>query len=212
MKRTYNTRDANLNETKITRMLSNGPASLELQTIVFDNIKRTPNNNLGAAPIMLLLYKDVLMKARVIITGVGVGGFRGLGVNLSSNAYIQIGERIVLRNYGLTDHFSLGARSSTLVVGHVKTDFFYLGEDAYNKLMSFDYLSGRLLQLEVKGTLAGRGLVDLKLVSIDSSGASETLVERLNIPASGAQLATTQVRGRVRLLPSNGRIPEEATA
>lgn len=144
------------------------------------------------------------MKAKIVITSVGVGGVKGLGVNVGSAAYIQLGERVAVRNYGISDVLSLGEKSHTLAVGHVATTFFHLSEDARDKLLDLDYLAGKSLEVEVKGTLALRGQVDVRLILIDAEGAAETLIERLGIPAFGAQLATTQVRGRIKLL--SGRL------
>lgn len=142
------------------------------------------------------------MKAQVIISGVGFGGFVGAGVNIGVAAYLRIGERAALRNYAVVDLVSVGGASSTFVIGHVKTDYFFLGGEAYKKLMDTRYLAGKLLDIEVAGTVVGRGAVDIKIRTIDNDGVAETMVERLAIPARGVQATITKVRGRIRMIPA----------
>lgn len=143
------------------------------------------------------------MKASLRITGVGLGGFKGLGINIGSAAYFQIGQNPSVRNYGIIDCLSLGEKTHTFAFGHVATEPFHLGEAEYKSLMRLDHLTGKSMQIEVIGTLAGKGAIDLRVLLIDNQGIVETIVERMGIPAAGAQFATTRIRGRIRLLPSN---------
>ncbi len=69
------------------------------------------------------------MEMKVVIDGIGLAVPKtGFGINLFSGAYIKLrrakGVPIVLM--GLADGPSLGAKSGTVFVGHVETDWFLL--------------------------------------------------------------------------------------
>jgi len=66
-----------------------------------------------------------------------------------------------------------------------------------------------MLDIEAVGTIAYRGAIELRITAIDERGAGETLVERLNIPARGAQVSITKVRGRIRMIPVRLHTPQE---
>ncbi|KAB7624074.1 hypothetical protein [Alkalilimnicola sp. S0819] len=67
------------------------------------------------------------MKARIYISGLAAGVPKtGFGVNLATFAYLEIlpagRPTMTARVYGIADTLSVGNESSTLLVGHVKTD------------------------------------------------------------------------------------------
>lgn len=138
------------------------------------------------------------MEMKVIIDGMGLAIPKtGFGINLCSGSYIK------LRNYkggasillGIADGPSLGARSGTVFVGHVETDWFFIDPVKHNWVTNTIDLVGKKAEIEAIGTLMAKGRVDLKFTVYDKNGNAKELMSKVDLKSTGVEVANTKVRG-----------------
>lgn len=138
------------------------------------------------------------MEMKVVITGLGFSIPKsGLGLNILGGSYIalRISEKTPQVLMGLTDAFSLGSKSETVVVGHIETHWFIIDPVKHNWLTNTNSLMGKKAEIEVVGTLLAKGKVDLKFTVYDKNGNANELISKVDIDSSGFQVANTKVRG-----------------
>lgn len=142
---------------------------------------------------------DVVVK----LDGIAVGIPRiGLGLNAFSASYIQVNAapNQPLRTYGVAESFSVGGDNSTLVYGTITTAPINLSPEEF-QAFSVDNVSGKSFDIQVSGTVLVSGKADITISLIDDQGRVEEVIQRKDIKVKGGQLASTNVRGRARLMP-----------
>ena len=138
------------------------------------------------------------MEMKLVIDGMGLAIPKtGFGVNITSGCYIQLrnskGTPVILM--GIADGPSLGAKSGTVFVGHVETDWFFIDPVRHNWVTNTADLIGKKAEVEATGTLVAKGKVDLKFTVYDKNGNTKELMSKVDIKSTGAQIANTKVRG-----------------
>ena len=126
----------------------------------------------------------------------------GFGVNAVSGSYIQIrqGEGTPIQLLGLADKFSLGAKNGTVVFAQITTDWIDVDSAKYPWICNAPSLAGKLIDIDISGTVLNRGTADVKMTLINGDGESESLVSKMNINVNGFQLANLKVRARLKYL------------
>lgn len=142
---------------------------------------------------------DIVVK----LDGIAVGIPKiGLGLNAFSASYIQVNSapNQPLRTYGIAEILSAGGDNSTLVYGTITTAPIRLSPEEF-QAFSVNNVSGKTFDIQVSGTVVVSGKADITISLIDKEGRIEEVIQRKDIKVTGGQLASTNVRGRARLLP-----------
>lgn len=123
----------------------------------------------------------------------------GFGVNVISGSYIQVNYSSNRPNktYGIVDILSIGGNNSTIVYGTIHTDPIILNADEL-QAFSLSNMAGKHVDIEISGMFINSGSADIRITLIDDEGRPQVAIERKNVRVRGGQLASTQVRGRVR--------------
>lgn len=143
------------------------------------------------------------MEIRLSISGFGIGlANTGFGVNAVSGCYVEIRENwgASTRVYGVTDHLSLGSDSSTILVGHVSTEWMKIKEGKPRELLKHTNLVGKLSDITVSGTTIGSSNADVTVKVVDDTGTPVTVIDKMGIKASGFQISSTKIRGKLKSL------------
>lgn len=151
------------------------------------------------------------MEMRVTIGGAGLSLPQSrVGANLVTGAYLQFrnAREDVPLVLGLGDRFSFGDNSGTLAVSHVSTVWYPVNVSRHRWLHGKARLSGRTAQLEVKGTVIGRGGVDIEFTVYDGDDYPKTLLERAMLDATGFQIAGASVRGTLKHISRAEEVPD----
>lgn len=146
------------------------------------------------------------MEMRITISSLGLSiGKSGFGASAISGSYIEIRPSNIASycttTYGIVKGPSLGSSSGTIVWGQVQTDWFQISNDHYSLLSSRDALVGKTGDIQLIGTLAVGGNVDIELRIFDNEGNVTFSLDKVNTPSKGVQAASTKVRGTIRHIP-----------
>ncbi len=145
------------------------------------------------------------MEVKFIISSISIGfGKTGFGANAMTGAYIQtrVQKGAPVETYGITSTLTIGSDSSTIIVGHVSSEWFVVDKEAEKILLNKSNLLGKRAELESSGTLLFSGKTDVKLTVYNNIGKGTTVFDLIDIPSSGGQLSSTKIRGVLKGLPS----------
>ncbi len=95
---------------------------------------------------------------------------------------------------------SLGSNSGSTVFGHVQTEWFRINDDSA-ELIQNNVVVGKIADVNISGAIVVGGRVDVNVNLIDQNGSIDTLVAKANISSSGVQVASTKVRGVLKIMP-----------
>lgn len=143
------------------------------------------------------------MEMRITISGLGVAfGKTGFGANLVSGAYLQTRSARggPVCTLGLAKGPSLGSNSGSVVFGQVQTDWFRVTDDSAAFFQNSTAV-GKIADVSISGAIFVGGRVDINVDLIDENGSIDNIVAKANISSSGVQVASTKVRGILKIMP-----------
>lgn len=138
------------------------------------------------------------MEMKIVITGAGACIPKSeLGINILSYSYISLRNTktnppVVL---ALSDAFSIGSKSGTIVLGFVETNWFSVNPVKHSWLTNYNSLIGKKAEIEVSGTLLVFGSIDVKFKLYDKDDETKEILAKVDVKSHGGQLSTTTVRG-----------------
>lgn len=151
------------------------------------------------------------MEMKISMVGSGLSIPKtGFSVNILSYAYF------FFRNakgtpptvFGLDQVATVGEDAQTLIVSEVTTDWIFLDPKRNSWSLHKQQLVGKIINLEIDGTLLGSGRIDIRMDEISGQGFVTNLLTRDNIKATGGQLATSSIRGQLLWKPTG--VPKHA--
>ena len=83
----------------------------------------------------------------------------------------------------------------------METDWFSLAANKENRIANLKKLTGKTAEVSIMGFLAKSGKVDVKFTIYDDIGDATNAVSKIGINATGGQLATTKIRGKLKYMP-----------
>ncbi len=151
------------------------------------------------------------MDVKIIISGLGVGfGWAGFGANAFSGAYLQtrVKQGAPVDTDGIVSSFSLGSDSSTIIVGHVATNWFPVDKKAEKFLSDRSNLPGKIAGIEAIDTRFLGGKADIKFTVFDDIDKGHTIIDLIGFRSSGGPLAATKVRGPCKGISSTRAVAQ----
>lgn len=99
--------------------------------------------------------------------------------------------------FGIVSNFDLGGNNGTLFGSYIKTAWMKIDTNKHKWLCSKRSLIGKQGDVELKGMLVFQGKVDVVFTIFDGNNESKFNISKVDIEASGGQLATTKIRGEI---------------
>ena len=95
---------------------------------------------------------------------------------------------------GIASSLDFGGKNGTLIGSYIKTDWMKVDANKHSWLCSADKLVG---DVEIKGTMILQGKVDVVFTIFDDNKEVQFNLNKVDISASGGQLAGTKIRGSI---------------
>lgn len=92
----------------------------------------------------------------------------------------------------------MGGNSGTLIAGHIETAWMKIDAVKHGWLCNRTSLVGKHGEVELKGTLAFSGKVDVTFTVYDANNESNFSLSQIRVESTGGQIADTRVRGIIK--------------
>lgn len=149
----------------------------------------------------LRTHKEHVREMKILASGIGAALPKtSIGFSLFSGVYIQLrrSSNDQPQTFGIASGVEIGGNSGTLIAGHIETAWMEIDTTKHAWLCSRSSLVGKLGEVELKGTLAFSGTVDVNFTIYDANNESTFSLSRIKVESKGGQLADTKIRGVIK--------------